>query len=173
MQVFYALIAVLLLGLLSLTVQRTTHRIDARMQVNEVVTQASGIATSIVEAIGSKPFDAKTDTLKVTTFPTVLSSNELTSKGSFGGCDSFFLCEDIDDFDGLVITRELNGFEFTASITVNYVVATNPSIPSGSNTFAKEVLVEISNPSLFVGSPSNPITVPFRRVFSYQKATSI
>ena len=173
MQVFYALIAVFLLGLLSLTVQRTTHRIDSRMHVNEVVTQATGIATSIVEAIGSKPFDSKTDTLKVTTFPAVLSSDELTPKGAFGGCISFLLCQDEDDFDGLVITRTLNGFEFTASIKINYVIATNPSVLSASNTFAKEVLVEISNPTLFVGSPSNPITVPFRRVFSYQRATNI
>jgi hypothetical protein len=143
------------------------------MHVNEVVTQATGIATSIVEEIGSRPFDSKTDTLKVTTFPAVLSPDELTSKGGFGGCVSFFLCEDIDDFDGLVITRSLNGFNFTASIKVNYVSVTDPSMSSASNTFAKEVLVEISNPTLFVGSPANPITVPFRRVFSYQRATSI
>lgn len=173
MQVFYALIAIFILGLLSLTVQRSMHQLDSRMYVNEVVTQASGIATSVIDVIGSRPFDAKTDTLKVTTIPAVLSSDELTSAAGFGGCATFLLCEDIDDFDGLVISRELNGFVFTVTISVRYVIPTDPTQTSGSNTFAKEVLVEVSNPYLFVGSQSNPITVPFRRVFSYQKTTSI
>ncbi len=173
MQVFYALIAILLLALLSLTVQRTTQRLDARMHVNEVVTQASGVATSIVEAVGVRPFDSKTDTTKVTAFPAVTSENQLTAAVNFGGCTSFLLCEDIDDFDGLVITRNRDGFEFTATITVSYVNPDNPALASGSNTYAKEVLVEITNPFLFVGSRSNLITVPFRRVFTYQKTTSI
>lgn len=172
MQVFYAIIAIFLLALLSLTVMRSTQRLDSRIYVNEVVTQASGVATGIIETIGRKPFDSKTDTTKVSTFPAVTSTNQLTSEANFGGCTNFSLCEDIDDFNGLVITRLLNGFEFTATITIKYVSPVDPDYYTGTQTFAKEVLVEITSPYLYVGSRSNPITVPFRRIFSYQKATS-
>lgn len=172
MQVFYSLIAIFLLALLSLTVSRSTHRLDSRIYVNEVVTEASGVATSIIETIGQKPFDSKTDTTKVSTFPAVTSTTQLTPQANFGGCTVFALCEDIDDFHGLVITRQLNGFEFTATITVQYVNENDPDYLPGAQTYAKEVLVEITNRYVNSGSISAPITVPFRRIFSYQKATS-
>ena len=173
MQVFYSLIAILLVGLLSMTVQRSAHRMDSQIYVNEVVTQASGVATATLEVIGMRPFDSKTDTTKVSTFPAVTSQYQLTPEADFGGCVYFNLCEDIDDYDGMVIKREYDGFEYTVTITVRYVDPLNPTIYTGSQTFAKEILVEITNPYIYVGSSGNPITVPFRRIYSYQKATSI
>jgi len=173
MQVFYSLIAILLVALLSMTVQRTAHRLNSQIYINEVVTQASGVGTATLEAIALRPFDSKTDTMKVATIPAVTSAAQLTPEAEFGGCIIFNTCEDIDDFSGMTITREYDGFEFTVVITVRYVDALNPDVYTSSQTYAKEVLVEITNPYIYVGSSSNPITVPFRRIFSYQKVTSI
>jgi len=173
MQVFYSLLAMMLVAVLSMTVQRSSHRMDSRMYVNEVVTQASGVATATLEAISLRPFDEKTDTTKVSTFPAVKSRYELTQEGSFGGCVDFNLCEDIDDFDGMVVDRVYDGFHYRVSITVRYVDPLSPSIYTGAQTFAKEVLIEVENPYLQVGDTGTPLKVPFRRIFSYDKATHI
>ena len=162
-----------IVALLSMTVQRATHSIDSRKYVNEVVTRASGVATTTLEVIALRPFDEKTDTTKVTSFPAVTSAYQLTPEGSFGGCTSFNLCEDLDDYDGMVLTRTYEGVPYTLTITVIYVDPLNPDVYSATQTFAKEVLVEVENPYIKVGATGTPLKVPFRRVFGYDKATSI
>ena len=78
-----------------------------------------------------------------------------------------------DDFDGLTFTRTLDGFAYTVSVEVSYVVETSPSQYSGSQTYAKAVRLLITNPHIFFGDPSNPLTIEMRRVFTYQRATSV
>jgi hypothetical protein len=146
---------------------------DERKYVNEVVSQASGVATATLEAMALRPFDEKTDTTKVSKFPAVTSRFELTPEGSFGGCQDFNLCEDLDDFDEMVITRKHDGFDYRVTITVRYVDPLNPTTYTGSQTFAKEVLVEVENPYLQIGPSGDPIKVPFYRVFAYDKATHL
>jgi len=171
MQALYGLLAMALVAILSLTVMRATRSTDNSILVNEMATQASGVGVDVLEAIGRLPFDSKTDTTKVFTFPTVTSADELTGEGSFGGCASFADCEDIDDFDGLTVTRTLDDFEYDVEIQVRYVSEDSPDVYSGGNTFAKEVRVQITNPYIFFGDPSNPLTIEMRRVFTYQRAT--
>ena len=83
------------------------------------------------------------------------------------------LCEDLDDYDGMVLTRTVDGLPYTLTITVRYVQPLAPNVYSSSQTFAKEVLVEVESPYLKVGKAGDPLKVPFRRVFTYDKATSL
>lgn len=173
MQALYGILAMSLVALLSLTVMQASRSTENRIIVNEVATQATGAGVDVLEAIGRLPFDSKTDTMKVFTFPTVTGPNELTAEADFGGCVSFATCEDIDDFHGLTFVRTLDGFDFTVDVSVRYVVETSPDQYSGTQTFAKEVRLEITNPYIYFGSPSNPLTIELRRVFSYQRVTSV
>jgi len=171
MQTFYSLIAIALVGLLALSLHRGTKGLQQRMIVNEVATQLSGVAVETLERIGQEPFDAKTDTTKVSKFPAVTDPSQLTNAADFGGCFDFELCEDIDDFDGLIIVRDYETLRFTVTIGVRYVLEDQPDIPSAGPTYAKEVSVSVANPRMWFFDPSNKLTVTMSRVFTYQKAT--
>ena len=173
MQALYGLLAMSLVALLSLTAMQAMRGTDNRIMVNEMATQATGVGVDVLEAIGQLPFDSKTDTTKVFTFPTVTLPEQLTSAADFGGAADFASSEDIDDFDGLTFTRTLDGFAYTVSVEGSYVVETSPSQYSGSQTYAKAVRLLITNPHIFFGDPSNPLTIEMRRVFTYQRATSV
>jgi hypothetical protein len=173
MQALYGILAMALVALLSLTVMQAKRGTDNRILVNEMATQASGVGVDILEAISRFPFDSKTDTLKVFTFPAVTSAAELTADADFGGATSFADAEDIDDFDGVTLVRTLDGFDYSVAVEVRYVVETTPDQYSGAQTFAKSVRLQITNPHIFFGDRSNPLTIEMRRVFTYQKATSV
>ena len=162
-----------LVALLSLTVMQAKRGTDNRILVNEIATQASGAGVDILEAISRFPFDSKTDTLKVFTFPTVTSASELTAEADFGGATSFADAEDIDDFDGVTLIRLLDGFTYSVGVEVRYVMEAAPDQYSGTQTFAKEVRLQVTNPYIFFGDASNPLTIEMRRVFTYQRATSV
>ncbi len=172
MQVFYALIAMLLLALLSLTLQRGTHSAERRQIVNEMTTQLVGVGIDVVEHIGRQPFDSQTDSNKVATVPPVTNANQLTPKGSFGGCTDYNSCEDVDDFDGLAITRIVDGLQFDVQIEVNYVDELTPDNQPGYNTFAKEVRLTISSPYLYI-TKSTPVSVQIARVIAYDRTTKV
>lgn len=172
MQVFYALIAMLLLALLSLTLQRGTHSAERRQIVNEMTTQLVGVGIDVIEHIGRQPFDSQTDSNKVATVPPVTNAAQLTPKGSFGGCTDYNACEDVDDFDGLTITRDVGGLDFDVVIEINYVDENNPDVQPGFNTFAKEIRLSISSPHLYI-TKSIPLTVQIARVRAYDRATKV
>lgn len=173
MQALYGILAMALVALLSLTAMQATRSTDNRILVNEVATQASGVGIDVLEAIGSLPFDSKTDTTKVFVFPAVTSADQLTAEADFGGCIAFVDCEDIDDFDGLTFTRDFDGLDFSVTVAVRYVNEVSPDQYTGTQTYAKEVRLLISNPYVYFTNPSNPLTVEMRRVFSYQRVTSV
>lgn len=174
MQVIYGLTAMALVALVSLTVQRTSTGTQQRMIVNEVATQLGGVGVEVLERIGSLPFDSKTDTTKVFTFPLVTEANQLTDASAFGGCVDFALCEDIDDFHGLTIQREQDDFTYGLQIDVEYVDVLAPfGSTYGPQSFAKKVTLSVTNPHLYLGDRDNPLTVTLSRVFTYQRVTSV
>ncbi len=173
MQAFYGLIAMAIVALVGLTMQRSINGNQQRIVVNEVATDLSGVAVEVLEHIGSKAFDARTDTNKVTVFPAVTSASQLTSPTDateWGACTNYQLCEDIDDFDGMMLTRNRDGLEYQITIDVEYVDPDNPDTPSGKS-YAKAVEVAVSNPYMKVGSSNTPLTVNMYRVFTYQRST--
>ena len=125
----------------------------------------------MIEYISRMPFDVNTDTSKVHVWPPVTTANGLTAENNFGGCASFSTCESIEEFDGVSFNRERDGFRFGVSINVRYVDEDDPTIVTGSQTFAKEVTVSVTNPHMSLGG--NPVTLQMRRVITYDKVTDI
>lgn len=175
MQVLYAFIAMLLVALLSLTLQRGVHSTERRQIVNEISTQLVGVGIDAVEFIGRHPFDSQVDTndaaVKAKGFPYVQDATELTVSGSFGGCADYYNCQDMDDYDGMTVSMDVDGLEYDVAIEVRYVQDNSPDTPSGTQTFSKEVRLEISSQYLYLSGPSNPLTVVVARVFSYDQPT--
>ena len=172
MQALYGILAMAVVAILSLTVMRASRSTDTSIRMNEITTQMSGVGVDVLEAIGREPFDSETDTTKVSTFPAVTSPAQLTDEGSFGGCASFSACEDVDDFDDLTFTRQLDGFSYVIEIQVRYVDEDQPDVYAGTQTYAKEVRALITNQHVYLGNPSNLLTVEMRRVITYDKVTS-
>lgn len=159
-----------IVALIAFTVSTSTRRSDLRMTVNEVSTQASGVAVDVIEHISRLPFDAKTDTSKVFVWPPVTSPAALTSEGSFGGCVSYGACESIEEFDGFTFPVIRDGFRYDVTVDVVYVLEDNPSTYSATQTYAKQVTVSVASPHLNIGS--GPMTLQMRRVITYDKVTN-
>lgn len=177
MQVIYAFIAMLLVALLSLTLQRGIHSTERRQIVNEVSTQLVGVGIDVLEHIGRTTFDYAVDTNRVDIdpiedFPYVEDPAELTLPGSFGSCSDYYSCKYIDGFDGMTVNRTVDGLDFEVDIFVQYVDEDNPDTASGVQTYAKEVRLEISSSALYLSSAANPLTVEIARVYTYQQPTS-
>ncbi len=179
MQVIYAFIAILLLALLSLTLQRGIHSTERRQIVNEVSTQLVGVGIDVLEHIGRKPFDYEVDTTRADfalwrdDFPYVTDATDLTptSAAEYGNCLDFYTCDDVDDFDGLSITRTVDGIDYLVDIFVDYVTESTPDVAPGVQTFAKEVRLEIRSSTLYLSSPADPLTVVISRVVAYDQST--
>lgn len=175
MQAFYGLIAMGIVALLGLTMQRSINGNQQRIVVNEVATDLSGVAIEVLEHVGSKAYDAKTDTNKVTTFPAVTTYYELTDPSDglqWGACNNYLLCDDVDDFDGMMMTWTKDGLVYDIAIDVEYVDPDNPDVATGKS-FAKSVEVAVTNPYMKIGSSNTPLTINMYRVFTYQRSTTL
>ena len=183
-QTLYGLIAVALSMILSLNLLRTTTGAEQRMVLNEVATHVTGIGENLMEHIGNQAFDDNTHEGKAIpqppVFPLVTSPTMLTAEGAFGNtgdgvdCDhttpDFYDadCDDIDDFHGMTLTREIEGVSYTATIAVRYVLVDTPDVYSGGvQTYAKEVVITVTSPYLLLGG--TPLEVVLARVFSYKR----
>ena len=180
MHLLYALLAMLLVALFSLNMQRGIHATEQQMIVNEVATQLTGVGVDVLEHIERTPFDENTDESKQVPleYPVITGTGQLTPDGGaqWGGCTSLALsdpsCDDIDDFDGVSVDVDVDGLVYTVEVAVQYVSpATTPATlaPSGAQTYAKEVTLTISNPYLLLGG--TPLQVELKRVFTYNRHT--
>lgn len=183
----YGILAILLIVFLGLNMQRGQLRTEERMMVNEVATDLSGVAYSILDFIGRTPFDELTDESKrgqPVVYPVITSPTGLTAAASFGGCTTLFsatpptdrfalvnpTCDDVDDFHGLAGAIVVGGLSYDFTIAVRYVDPANPATASGVNTYAKEVEVIVQNAHLT--SNGAPMPVSMRRVFTYNRHTT-
>jgi hypothetical protein len=174
----YGILAILLIVFLGLNMQRGQLQTQDRMVVNEVATDLSGVAYSILDFIGRTPFDENTDESKVpqpVEYPVITSTSQLTAAASFGGCGSLTLvpedCDDLDDFHGLTGTRTVGGLDYTFAVTVRYVDPANPNTVVGAPTYAKEVAVVVQNPYLTLNGA--PMPVRMTRVHTYNRHVDI
>jgi hypothetical protein len=173
----YAILAILLLMFLGLNMTRGQLRTQDKMVVNEVATELSGVAYSVLDFIGRRPFDERTDESKITppiVYPVITSTSQLTPAANFGGCTSMALvavqCDDVDDYHLLTGSTTVGGLTYSYAISVRYVNPANPSQAAGSQTYAKEVSVTVQNPYLTMNGA--PLPVVMRRVFSYNRHTT-
>lgn len=174
-QLIYSILGLAVAVLFSTMLTRSVHSGGQNIVSNEVLTQMLGVGQDVLEDVGRRalPFDSNTDESKLPQpidYPVVHYAAQLTPASSFGGCTDFALCEDLDDFDGIPsFTRTSEGLDYDVTIEVRYVDEDNPDVEQTSQTFAKEVNVVVSSPSIMIGG--DPLSVGYARVFTYDKAT--
>lgn len=173
-QVIYALAALAIASILSFQFLISSRAANSQIHSNEILTQVSGVATDMIEWIGSTAFDNRTREDLYSDPPS--SADSLTASGGFGGianaeaCDS--LCMDIDDFHGLTFAEQYDGIDFDVEVTVRYVDPSNPDSVVVGPSFAKEVILGITNPNIYRGgNPDSLVTIEVGRVFTYFRTT--
>ncbi len=175
--IIYAMLAMLLVMFFSLNLMRAAQSTQQRQIINETGTQLTGVAADVFEYLASRAYDAATDTARVHVYPPVTTPLALTIEdgAGWGGCTPYAsmynpgACLDLDDYDGATMTRDYEGLEYDVEITVRYVQRNNPDQPSATQTYAKEVHLEITNPHLLLGD--NPVTAEMTRVYTYDEPT--
>ncbi len=172
-QTLLTIMALMLMGRLILTVNRTTLETGSSKDVSEYRITATSLGTSILEFANDLSFDEAT----VDTFLTSSEVSSLTAAASFGaetGETVYTLFDDIDDYHGYVrIDTIPNSAIFYTTATVEYLSVTPPStvVTTTSKTFNKLITVYVTSPSMvdYAYDPVNPRpdTIKFQSVFSY------
>lgn len=178
-QVIYAVLALGVLAFLTLLMGRSQQTVYYEMYQNEFLTQFSGVATEILEDIGSHPFDYFTEDGGGWNPDSPPQITGITPDGGaqWGRtCVMFSTC-DIDDFDNPAVgtfQRERNGVLFDITTSVRYVDENDPTLAApadnGGRTWMKEVTLTVSSPMVHRRNESDaPIEMQMSRVFSYFK----
>ena len=173
-QTLYGLIALALVSMLALNLQRGTTNTQQRQIVNEVATQVTGVAGEVFDHIArdSVFFDKYVlDTRFL--FPKcgrTTSPSVFTPKASFVPAPRYATSRYVEGFDSMQVTIDRADIEYVVDIAVDYVDPVTLA-PSATPTFAKEVTLTISSPLLFLKTPSNPVEVTMRRVLEYDRVT--
>jgi len=170
-QLIYAFAAVAISAVLTIQFFAGSHATRLETHQSEILTQVGAVAGEMFEEIGRRAFDYRTRDDLFESPPT--APTDLTSSRGFGGIP-LELCEDqcldIDDFHRLTFVREAGGFEFTVRVTVRYVDADNPERWLRGQSFAKEVVLTITNPNIHLpNEPDRLIPIEIGRVFTHQR----
>lgn len=175
-QIIYAVLALGVIGLLTLLMGRSQQTAFHQIHQNEMRTQLTGVSTEILEDIGSHPFDYYTEGgqgWNEDEPPT--SADAITADGGaeWGNDCTIFVDCDLDDFDNPDVgtfVRDRNGVEFEVTTEVRYVDENDPTKASAGQTWMKEVTLTITSPDIyFQGHPDSLIEMQMSRVFSYFK----
>lgn len=179
-QTVYALLAIMLIGLVTLSFSRGIHSNEQEMMLNELASEMTSVGSEILNEVGRYPYDPVA--LVVTTDHVLNTRGALRLESTFGTgstCNpntQYSGCLFINDFHGKTATRVrqriYNGvthdITYTVeSIVVRYVSESTPHTPTGTKTFAKEVVVTVSCPLVYLGSPDTPLKVQMSRVYTY------
>lgn len=182
-QLIYAVLALALVMILSMNVQRGTGQTQRDQALNEITTLMTGVGTEVLDRVGSGHFDlynaARTsDTTSVFLCGrlTELQKDRLRPYSEFGTddvhCPDYENCSYIEGYHGLTHTVSRDGFDYDVTIRVRYY---NDEAPADTTTpsFAKEVIVTIGNPYLYLGDdPTETLDVTMSRVFTYDWVTN-
>ncbi|MFA6456292.1 MAG: hypothetical protein WCW40_05665 [Bacteroidota bacterium] len=167
--------ALMLMGRLILTVNRTTLETGSTKDVAEYRITATSLGVSLLESAHDLAFDEAT----VDTFLTSSQISSLTAAASFGaetGESNYALFDDIDDYHGYIrIDTIPNSAIFMSTARVEYLSVTPPSTVTTTTTrsFNKLITVYVTSPYMVdystVDSTETPVqdTLKFQSVFSY------
>jgi hypothetical protein len=165
--------ALMIMGRLILTVNRTVLDTGSLKDVAEYRITATSLGTSLLENVHDLAFDEAT----VDTFLTTSQSTSLTPAASFGaetGETSYTLFDDIDDYHNYSkIDTIPNSAIFFTTAKVEYLLVTPPSTiaVTTTQTFNKMITVYVTSPYMvdYSVDPTNPVqdTLKFTSVFSY------
>lgn len=169
-QTLYGLLAMMMVALLTLTMNNAIHSNGSRMMMNEVSSQVTPIADEIFEQIGQYPYDSATLSGQFITDP----ASMLADADAFGSasCDPnnrYEGCEKMHDLHGTTALREVDGMPFEIDIEFEYVNDSDPTQASSIPTFSKKVTLTITSPYIYVGSSADPLQIALTRVYSYPR----
>ncbi len=158
MQQLLVIGALIILGSLVLTFNRSTQNVNANNYFNIALIDATASAQSLIEGIQTKAFDEKTVSTNVS------SASALTANGSLGPDAGESIPTQFDDVDDYKNYTEVDSFQqfgaFELSVEINYVQTNSPESISGSPTYLKKVDVTVTND--FLGRP-----LTLSRIISY------
>ena len=173
-QVIYTITAILILGFTVLSLNLQIHGTQQRMMFSELAQEMTSVGAEVLNEISKHDYDPNT------IFGEVLARNALSPEGSWGSgsCNPdnrFAGCFVINDFHGKTATRTItrthDGTAYTvdynvSDLEVHYVTEAAPHTASGTQTYAKEVTLNVSTPAL-VDAAGDPIEIPMSRVYTY------
>jgi len=173
-QITYGVLGLTAAALVSFSLMRSPGSSSDELISNEVVMHMLYVGQDVLEDISqeSLPFDGNVNaygTVRPVSYTVVRDPSQLTAYGAFGGCGAIATCDDLDDLDGLSFVQESDGVQYEVSIEVRYVEPTAPYAASTVPTFAKQLNILVSTPSITIGG--RPLTVGYARVFKYDTAT--
>lgn len=146
MQQLLVIGALIILGSLVLTFNRSTQNVNTNNYFNIALIDATASAQSLLEGIQTKAFDERTVSSNVT------STSALTAAASLGPDAGETIATQFDDVDDYKNYTEVDSFQqfgvFTLSVQVNYVQKYSPETVSNTPTFLKKVDVTVTNPFL-------------------------
>jgi hypothetical protein len=170
-QTMLTIMALMLLGRLILTVNRTVLETGSTKDVAEYRITATSLGTSLMENAHDLAFDEAT----VDTFLTSSQSSSLTAAASFGaeaGETGYTLFDDIDDYHNYVrVDTVPNSAIFFTSAKIEYIAVTPPTsfTVTTTRTFNKMITVYVTSPYMMEYSLDIPKqdTLIFQSIFSY------
>lgn len=153
---------------------------------SELAMNAHAVAQSLLDEILTKEFDEKvTDGKKVYKF------SDMTPTSGFGpdageslpgGITSFdtelisgnfqsrLLFDDVDDYHNYKRrVKNLVGWQFEATITIQYVNENDPNTLSSSQTYNKRIIVSVTNPNLAKNATGQVIPITMRDLGIYRR----
>lgn len=143
MQQLLVIGALIILGSLVLTFNRSTQNVNANNYFNIALIDATASAQSIIEGIQTKAFDEQTVSSSVS------ATSSLTPDASLGSDAGESVPTQFDDIDDYKNYTEVDTFQqfgqFTVSVDVNYVQKYSPETVSASQTYLKKIDVTVSN----------------------------
>lgn len=143
MQQLLVIGALIILGSLVLTFNRSTQNVNANNYFNIALIDATASAQSVIEGIQTKAFDENTITSSVS------STGSLTANASLGPDAGETITTQFDDIDDYKNYTEVDTFqqfgEFNVSVDVNYVQKYSPETISATPTYLKKIDVTVSN----------------------------
>lgn len=171
-QTLLTIMALMLMGLLILNVNRTTLEVGSSKDVSEYRITATSLGTSLLEYANALAFDEAT----VDTFLLSTESSSLTAAASFGpetGETDSTLYDDIDDYHNYSRTETIeNSATFTVRARIDYLnISTTAMSTTTTKTFNKLITIYVTSPFMvdYQVDPENPRpdTLKFQSVFSY------
>ncbi|RMD98513.1 MAG: hypothetical protein D6814_07420 [Calditrichaeota bacterium] len=156
-ELFLVLAAVLLLSMMSVSVNNNLSQGKEALQDIEIAHMAVGITQQFIEEAKSKKFDEVVGTLDPSNMPSGFTPWNALGHGAGETYPNF---DDVDDYNNFSNTVSVQGIPFSVSIQVGYVQDTNPEQIVSTQTFFKKMTVTVTS-SWFTGS------VTLKHIFSY------
>lgn len=162
------IMALVLMGRLILTVNRTTLDTGFTKDLSEYRITGTSLGTSMLEKASNLAFDETTVEAQISLTSSLTAS---ASMGPDAGETTETLYDDIDDYNNYTITEAISGSAiFKTKVTVQYVqVASNVITTTSTKTFSKLLSVDITSDYLidYSVNPPRPDTLRFQQIFSY------